>query len=198
MTAVAFPGTELPDRLRLKLRIDPAPLAADLARFEEGDWTRHYVRQNYEGEWSVIPLRAPAGETHPLRQIYPDPAATSFVDTMMLDRAPATREVLGLFHCPLRAVRLMRLTPGSVIRRHQDSGLDPESGMARIHIPIVTGPGVEFLLNGVPVEMMPGSAWYLRLSDPHEAVNRGGGDRVHLVIDAWMNDWLLEALRAAA
>jgi len=197
MTALALPGTDLPDRVRLELRIDPAALAADLARFGEEDWTRHYVRQNYEGDWSAIPLRAPAGESHKLRQIYPDPAATSFVDTKLLDRAPAIRALLGRFRCPLRAVRLMRLTPGSVIRRHQDSGLDPESGMARIHIPIVTSPDAEFLLNGIPVEMMPGSAWYLRLSDPHEAVNRGAGDRVHLVIDAWMNDWLLEALRAA-
>ena len=198
MTGTDLPAADLPDRLRLPLPVDAAALAADLARFEEGDWIGHYVRQNYEGDWSVIPLRAPAGESHPLRQIYPDPGATAFVDTPLLDRAPAIRALLGLFRCPLRAVRLMRLTPGSAIRPHHDSGLDPESGMIRIHIPIVTSPGVIFLLNGSPVAMAPGSAWYLRLSDPHEVVNRGAGVRVHLVIDAWMNDWLLEALRAAA
>lgn len=198
-----MPGTsllaaDLPDRVRLPLSLDPAALAADLALFDEDDWTRHYVRQNYEGDWSALPLRAPAGETHPVRLIYSDPGATAFVDTPHLARAPYFRNVLGLFRCPLRAVRLMRLTPGSAIRTHEDSGLDPENGMARIHVPIVTGPGVTFLLNGSPVPMAPGSAWYLRLSDPHSATNEGTRDRVHLVIDAWTNDWLVEALRAAA
>ena len=31
---------------------------------------------------------------------------------------------------------------------------------------------------------------YLRLSDPHSVANNGAADRVHLVIDAEMNDWL--------
>ena len=92
----------------------------------------------------------------------------------------------------------MRLATGSVIRTHVDSGLDPTSGMARIHIPIVSNAGVEFLLNGSPVAMAPGSAWYLRLSDPHSAANRGDGDRVHLVVDCWTNDWLMAMLRAAS
>jgi hypothetical protein len=198
MDHVSCLATDLPDRVRLPLPLDPAALAADLARFGSHDWTRHVVRQNYEGDWSALPLRAPGGETHPSRLVYPDPSATSFVDTPLLDRAPYFRAVLGLFRSELRTVRLMRLTPGSVIKTHEDSGLDPASGMARIHIPIVTGPGVEFLLNGSPVAMSPGSAWYLRLSDPHSVANRGAGDRVHLVIDSWMNDWLLALLRSAA
>jgi hypothetical protein len=189
---------DLPDRVRLPLPIDAAALAADLAKYGPGDWTRHYVRQNYEGDWSALPLRAPAGESHPIRLIYPDPGATAFADTKLLDRAPYFRTVLGLFQAPLRTVRLMRLTSGSVINTHEDSGLDPEGGMARIHIPILTGPEVEFLLNGKPVTMIPGSAWYLRLSDPHSAANRGAGDRVHLVVDCWTNAWLLGMLRAGS
>jgi len=44
--------------------------------------------------------------------------------------------------------------------------------------------------------MAPGSVWYLRLADPHSVVNDGDIDRVHLVIDAEMNDWLLQMLHA--
>ena len=54
----------------------------------------------------------------------------------------------------------------------------------------------EVRLNGRPVEMEPGSVWYLRLADPHCAENRGDAERVHIVIDAEVNDWLLETLRA--
>ena len=198
MLATADPATDLPDRVLLPLRFDAAALAADVAGFDEADWVRHPVRQNYDGRWSALPLRAPAGETHPIRMIYSDPGATAFVDTPLLGRAPAVRALLARFHCRLRTVRLLRLAPGSTIKRHEDSGLDPENGMLRIHMPIFTEPEVRFLLNDVPVAMTPGSAWYLRLSDPHEVLHRGAADRVHLVVDCWSNDWLLGMLRAAA
>jgi hypothetical protein len=198
MLAAADLATDLPDRVLLPLRFDAAALAADVAGFDEADWVRHPVRENYDGQWSALPLRAPAGETHPIRLIYPDPCATAFVDTPLLGRAPAVRAALALFQCRLRTVRLLRLAPGSTIKRHEDGGLDPGHGMLRIHIPILTEPDVLFLLNDMPVTMTPGSAWYLRLSDPHEVVHRGKADRVHLVVDCWSNAWLLGMLRAAA
>jgi hypothetical protein len=89
----------------------------------------------------------------------------------------------------------MRLTPGSVIREHSDHDLDAEGGMARVHIQITSNPGVEFELNRLRVVMAPGEAWYLRLSDPHRVANRGGSDRVHLVADLVVNDWLTDLLR---
>lgn len=186
----------LPDRVRLPLDFDSGRLAAALACFGPGDWTRHFVRGNYEGDWSALPLRAPAGETHPLRMIYPDPIAERFTETPSLDRVPYIREVLGHFDCPLRCVRLMRLTPGSRIKEHVDPDIDAETGMARLHVPIATGAGVAFLVNGRAVDMAPGSVWYLRLSDPHSVDNRGAADRVHLVIDADVNPWLEGMLRA--
>ena len=54
---------KFPDRLRLPFCFDPALLARDLASLSSDAWLRHYVRQNYEGDWSVIALRGPAGET---------------------------------------------------------------------------------------------------------------------------------------
>lgn len=187
----------LADRIRLPFDFDPARLAADLACFGPGDWTRHFVRDNYAGDWTVLPLRSPAGETHPIRMIGSDPGAERFVDTHFLDRAPFIREVLGAFLCPLRSVRLMLLSPGSRIKEHEDPGLDAEEGRARLHVPIKTGADVEFLVNGRAVEMTAGSAWYLRLADPHQVTNRGADDRVHLVIDAVVNRWLMRQLRAA-
>lgn len=186
------------DRLRLPLVFDPDGLTRDLARLGGVTWTRHFVEQNYSGDWSVIPLRGPAGETHPVRMIYPNPTAREFDDGPLLAETPYFREVLGRFAAPLRCVRLMRLTPGSQIKTHSDLDLDFELGTVRIHIPIASNPGVEFLLNGAPVAMALGEAWYLRLSDPHSAANRGSSDRVHLVIDADANDWLGELFREAA
>ena len=188
----------LPDRIRLPLAFDPAPLAADLAAFAEDDWTRHFVRDNYEGDWSAIPLRAAAGETHPKRMIGTHPMASTFVDTSFLDRAPAFRAALASLRCPLKSARLMRLTAGSAILEHDDFDPDAVNGTARLHIPIVTNDDVTFLLNRRPVPMRPGETWYLRLSDPHSVTNHGTTDRVHLVVDMRLSDWLLAQLRRGA
>ena len=179
-----------PDRLRLPLDFAPGPLAADMAAITLTGWTRHFVRQNYEGDWDVIPLRAAAGARHAIQMIYSDPACADFADTPLLAASPSFRRVLAAFACPLQAVRLMRLTPGSLIREHRDHDLCFEDGTVRIHVPVTTNDGVDFRLNGVRCVMAPGSVWYLRLSDPHSVANRGGTDRVHLVIDAAVNDWL--------
>lgn len=179
-----------PDRLQLPLSFDPTRLARDLDALSATPWTAHYVQQNYEGEWSVIPLRCAAGETHPIRMIYSDPTAMAFVDTPFLEPCPYFRDVIAAFACEVRAVRLMRLGAGSVIKAHTDLDLDIESGAARVHVPVVTHPEVDFRLNGARVEMKAGEAWYLRLSDPHAVANRGTTDRVHLVLDLVADDWL--------
>ncbi|MBO9714420.1 aspartyl/asparaginyl beta-hydroxylase domain-containing protein [Sphingomonas sp.] len=193
-TAPASGERHYPDRVRLPLAFDPDALAADLARLARHDWIAHFVRQNYEGDWSALPLRAHAGASHPVQMIYSPPGATAFVDTPLLAETPYFRDVIAVFRCPVTCVRLMRLAAGSVIREHEDNDLAAERGWARIHVPVTTNPGVEFFLNGEPVTMRAGEAWYLRLSDPHRAANRGETDRVHLVIDAQLDDWLAAML----
>ena len=187
-----------PDRLRLPLDFEPDKLAADMANFSSAQWIAHFVKQNYDGDWSVIALRGPAGARHPVQTIYSDPGRSDFEDTAMLAGSPYFRQVLTSFACPLHAVRLMRLTPGSLIKEHRDHDLAFEQGMVRIHIPVVTNDGVDFRLNGTRVAMPAGSSWYLRLSDPHSVANRGSSDRVHLVIDAVVNDWVAALFERAA
>ena len=179
-----------PDRLRLPLSFDPDRLVRDLEALSSVGWIAHFVKQNYEGDWDVIPLRGVAGATHPVQMIYADPTATAFQDTPMLASCAYFREVLAAFECEVQCARLMRLTPGSVIKEHADHDLAAESGAARVHIPVTTSDAVEFELNRRRVVMAPGSAWYLRLSDPHRVVNHGPSDRVHLVVDLVVNDWL--------
>jgi hypothetical protein len=185
------------DRLQLPFHFDPARLESDLARLESSAWVEHFVKQNYEGEWSALPLRGPAGESHPVRLIYPNPSCREFVDTPLLEATPYFREVLASFSAPLEAVRLMKLGAGSIIKEHTDHALTPEQGTVRLHIPVVTNPDVEFYLNGERVVMNAGECWYLRLSDPHAVANRGATDRVHMVIDVEVDTWMRDLLGKA-
>jgi hypothetical protein len=186
-----------PDRLRLPMDFDPALLRRDLDILTMTDWTAHFVPDNYEGDWSAIPLRMTSGARHPIQMIYADPMATAYVDSPYLEACPYFRQVIAAFECDTQCVRLMRLTPGSTIKEHRDHDLDAEHGAVRIHIPILTNPQVVFEVNRVPVEMAPGEAWYLRLADPHRVFNGGDSDRVHLVVDATVNDWMSDQLARA-
>jgi Aspartyl/Asparaginyl beta-hydroxylase len=179
----------------LPLRFDAAAMQADLRRFEDSEWIRHFVTQNYDGDWSVLPLRAAATATHPVQMIYSDPACDTFVDTPFLALCPSVEAALARLACPLLSVRLMRLGAGSVIKTHRDHDLDVEHERVRLHVPIVTNDRVDFRLNGERVTLREGECWYLRLSDPHSVTNDGDMDRVHLVIDAVVNEWLTDLMR---
>jgi len=190
VVAADRPNVEGLDRIKLPLEFDSERLLKDLAQFTESEWIDHFVKQNYEGVWQAIPLRAKAGACHPIQQIYSDPSCTDFCATDYLQRTPYMKEVLEQFQCQLLSVRLMKLNAGSRIKEHIDPDLAMESGYARLHIPITTNSQMEFLLNGEPVVMNSGECWYLRLSDPHSLNNNGDSDRVHIVIDAIANHWL--------
>lgn len=173
--------------LKLPFSFDVHSLLGDLDRFETADWTRHFNTSYYEGDWSGIALRTTKGAHVPL---YPDPTATEFVNTEMMARCSYVPEVLSAFKCGLEAVRFLRLGPGDQILEHRDYGLSFEEGCARIHIPVKTSADVEFFLDGEPVPMAPGEVWYLNFDMKHRVKNNGADERVHLVIDCVVNDWL--------
>ncbi len=174
--------------LKLPFTFDPNRLKADLALIEPDDWVPHFNRSYYEGEWSGVALRSVGGVA---RQLYPDPTATTaYADTPILARCPYFQTVLATFEYPLAAVRLLKLRAGSSIREHRDYNLGYEDGELRIHVPIVTNPAVEFYLDGELLVMAEGEAWYLNFNLPHRVVNNSTTDRIHLVIDGMVNDWV--------
>ena len=186
----------LADSVRLPLRFDVARLQADLAGMLAAEFVPHFNTSYYQGDWSAVPLRSVGGR---MDQIYPDPTAkAAFADTPLLERCSYVREVLAALPCPHQSVRFMRLKAGSVIKEHRDHELGFEDGEVRLHIPVITNPGVEFILNQVRVVMHEGECWYLNVNQPHRVANRGADDRIHLVIDCVVNDWLRGQLLAAA
>jgi hypothetical protein len=182
--------------LKLPLKFDATLLQADLNQVLATEFVPHFNTRYYEGDWSVVPFRSVGGRAN---HIYPDPTAkNAFADTPLLARCPHVRDVLAAFHCPQQSARFLRLKAGSSIKEHRDHKLSFEDGEIRVHIPVATNPGVEFVLNAVNVRMLEGECWYHNFNLPHRIANRGTTDRVHLVIDCVVNDWLREMLLSAA
>lgn len=180
--------------LKLPFDFDTGSLERDLKCFVADDWTPHFNTQYYEGDWSGIALRV-AADAHV--DLYPDPTATHYVGTAMLERCPYVPLVIETFKCPLESVRFLRLGPRAEIREHRDFKLSIEDGVARVHIPIKTNPLVRFYLDDKLVTMLPGEAWYLNFNLPHRVTNDSDEERIHLVVDCIANDWLRGFFHAA-
>jgi hypothetical protein len=187
-----FPDSVLTS-LRLPLGFHPELLRADLALVPSEAWSSHYNEADYGGIWRGAALRSASGEA---RELFAGAAA--YRDTPLLDLCSYFRKVLAGFECPLRSVRLLSLAPGSFIREHTDAALDFEDGEVRIHIPLQTNPDVEFYIAGERMLLEEGSAYYLNVNLPHRVNNRGDCDRIHLVIDAKVNDWVRDLFRRGA
>lgn len=181
--------------IRLPFRFDPARLKADLAMVEEREWSPHYNRGDYGGLWRGAALRSAGGCATDLAAEAHGPR--DFRDTPLLGRCAYLRQALGVFQCPLKAVRLLDLAPGAFIREHVNNALDYEDGEIRIHIPIATNPEVEFYLAGERLLLNEGGCYYVNVNLPHRVNNRGSTGRIHLVIDAGVNEWVRELFRKA-
>jgi quercetin dioxygenase-like cupin family protein len=176
--------------IKLPKTFDVEPLLDDVRGVPDEWWISHFNERDYTGQWTIAPLRGPAGETHPIRMAYSDPTATEWADTSLLESCPALRHVLAWFECPIKSARLMRLAAGAEILEHTDHELGLEDGEVRLHVPIETSPDVEFWLNGRRVEMRCGEVWYLNVNLPHRVANRSSSGRTHFVIDCEVNDWI--------
>ncbi|MFL6735496.1 MAG: aspartyl/asparaginyl beta-hydroxylase domain-containing protein [Sphingomonas sp.] len=91
-------------------------------------------------------------------------------------------------------VMLARMAPGGVIRPHFDSNLAAK-WPHKIHVPLLTNPGVVFFVNQVPHHFAEGEAVEVNNMGPHAVRNEGSTDRIHLIFEYYdINqpepDWL--------
>lgn len=169
-------------------------MRADLQHCLGRTWQPHFNQRDYDGDWDTISLRSASGEE---TNVYAHPDAAAYHDTPLLGLCPHIRATLDAIACEKEAVRLMRQAPGGLIKTHRDIGLGYADGSFRLHIPLHTNDGVEFVVAGTRLPMQPGECWYANFSEPHSVRNAGDSPRIHLVIDCLRNDWSDAWLRDA-
>ncbi len=179
----------LPICSRLPLTYALAPLLGALARLDPAAWQSHFNAAYYEGDWSGVALISPDDAVLPLA-----PGRGSPRRTRWWQEDGAWAALLDAIGTTVSSARLLRLGPGSRIHEHCDPDLGVPGSDLRVHLPLTSPEGVEFLVDGLQVPMRAGECWFVDLSRPHRVDNPGPGERIHLVLDCWPNDWLLGAI----
>ncbi len=160
-----------------------------------GNWLPHFNSNGYEGDWTVLTLRSPEGSYD---NIFAELNGKSgFKDTSLMDHYPAIKHLCSTLQCELKSVRLLNLKAGAIIKQHRDNELAFEKGEARLHFPVQTNENVEFYVNDTRLTMLPGECWYINANLPHRVANYGTTDRIHLVIDCKVNNWLQDVFENA-
>ena len=183
---------------RLPVAVDLPAMQADVSALPDR-WTPHFQRMHYDGDWRVLPLRSIEGTidpTVPSPLDARDAAPSRYAPTPLLATCPAIARFLEDLKCPVMSARLLSLRSGATIKPHRDIELAFERGEARLHIPIFTNPHVQFFVEDERIVMEAGTCWYINANLTHRVANTGDRDRIHLVVDCGVDDWLRERFAA--
>ncbi|WP_447765340.1 aspartyl/asparaginyl beta-hydroxylase domain-containing protein [Sphingopyxis panaciterrae] len=147
-------------------------LAAEVMALPAAAWLPHPGR--LPGN-NAVPLITPAGQ---VSNGFSGPMAP----TDALRECPYIMEILADLGAVWGRSRLMGLAPGAVVPEHVDVGYYWRTHI-RIHIPVITNPGVAFSCDRETVHMAPGECWLFDSFCLHNVRNDGDQKRIHLVLD---------------
>lgn len=158
--------------VKLPIIFDAKILAAEALQFEESEWRAH--PQAYAGNSALILISHDGSDN--------DDSSGAMEATWRLQRCPYMQQAFNSLNTVIGRSRLMRLAPGAEVKPHSDVAYYWRDH-ARIHIPIVTDPGVRFICDGIEVHMAAGEAWIFDNWRNHHVINHTNITRIHLVID---------------
>lgn len=92
--------------------------------------------------------------------------------------------------CRVKNLMFYAMLPGGDIPPHRDMVGNVGFGGLRLHVPIITNDKVNFIVDGRRVNMGVGELWALDTSYTHSVTNFGSTNRIHLVMDVILNEWV--------
>lgn len=173
--------------IKFPLSFDVEKLQIDVEKVLKKNWVNHYNTNDYSGEWDSIALLSQGGKSNNITAF--NMGTEKVIFTEIMDSCPYFKEIIAGFKFEKTTVRLLRLAAGAIIKPHTDNDLGYEDGYFRIHIPVITNPEVEFILDNQRLIMNEGECWYINANFKHSVANKGKEDRIHLVIDGIRNEW---------
>lgn len=163
------------------------PMLHQLMRHGEW-WDLDTARTSFEGsphgQVSDVILRCCETEGRSTAEAYVDLEAS---DRDLMRQLPEARRIaLDLMYAVggsrLGRIVVTRLTPGGRIGRHVDEGPYAEY-YDRYHVVLQGLPGSTFVCGDEAVQMATGEIWWVNVRQPHEVINNGKDDRIHMIVD---------------
>ena len=176
--------------------IDNTKFSRVKTKYSKGDdWTAISLRGYGGGPLDILKpnvLKSGVNEQSTLQD-------TTLMDTMGFG---VIRDVMGMIPAEFERVRLMKIKANSKIGKHSDK-IDKDFGLedgniVRIHVPIRTNDQVEFYLwekrEKLTNYLQVGHFYYVDVRAPHAVTNNSDVDRIHLVMDVYVNRGIRELL----
>lgn len=146
-------------------------------------WSAQFSSQDWVATWPL------SGDVWRVIKIFENGEFTPHADQFN-----GIREVLDSFKCPIKNAMFYSLIPGGVLLPHRDVVGSLGLGGIRLHVPVLTNDKITFQVEGENYLLPPGDLWALDTSYIHSVANNGTSDRVHLVLDVQVNDWVRSLL----
>lgn len=158
--------------IKLPLVFDAERLAREARALPPQAWAQH--PNAFPGNTAARLISVGGGEN--------DEVSGPMRMTPHLQASPYIRQVLGSLGVVWGRSRLMRLAPGATVPEHVDTNYHWFSRV-RLHIPVITRPGVSFHCDDQVVHMAAGEAWLFDNWRLHRVENNTEHERIHLVAD---------------
>lgn len=160
-------------------------LAKEIAQATSLQWLHQAFKVYTTPPPSMIPLFNKSGDAS---QILIEEC--NAVPTPEIKKLPIMHSFLNRSGLSLLLVRLIKLAPGARVIEHLDycDLYGPEK--VRLHIPIVTNPDCRAFFQGRAVHLSPDAIWMFRPNSAVHAYLNGSVTRLHLIIDAYVDDEL--------
>ena len=172
--------------LQLPIRFAAEKLAEEVRALPQSAWMPHPT--GFAGN-DAVPLISPGGA---LTDAFEGPMAP----TEHLARCPTIMSLMAELGCVWGRSRLMGLAAGAEVPKHIDVHYYWRTHV-RIHVPVITNPGVLFTCNDETVHMEGGECWVFDSFALHNVRNNGTQRRVHLVLDTVGGGKLWDLVQAA-
>lgn len=173
--------------LQLPIRFDADRLAAEVNALPSAAWLPHPT--GFVGN-EAVPLVSPGGLPN-------DDFDGPMAPTESLRQCPYIIDLMAELGCVWGRSRLMALAAGADVPIHIDVHYHWRTHR-RLHIPVVTNPGVLFTVNNETVHMEAGDCWLFDSFSLHKVQNKGSERRIHLVLDTVGGQKLWDLVDAAS
>lgn len=158
--------------IRLPFAFDANRLHDEVLALPDSAWMSH--PSGVKGNSAIALISRDGGDNNDFEG--------AMFETPHLQASAYMQQVLASFGEVFGRSRLMKLAPGAEVSQHVDFNYHWYTRV-RIHVPVVTNPGVTFYCADQSTHMKAGECWIFNSWRRHRVTNESNEERVHLVID---------------